>query len=493
MRVYKTNKGYYYKELILKKKVVKKRISKEEFNKIKKRQTLTKKGGMNPNVGNGNSLITLGSNYKNIYKRQDNSYYYKNNNSKVIVELDKDFYAIRNFVDDHHGNLNIANIKKFKNNGAISEANKDIRLSSMEPAKRDRIGRFLVGSINRNRNVGNYNVLKRIAEEFSEFSRNIQGGNILIDTIEGKIEKKKDILTQLIGLLKRINSCKSCIKLIDNSNNNSEKVIMQKQLDYLETKYNEFKDLTYPDMAPINNDNIHQAISISVSTTTSAYGPIELWDVSKVTEMECIFAGKDAFNKDIGNWDVSNVTLMDDMFSDSNFNKDIGRWDVSKVTSMTGMFDDAIIFNQDIGRWDVSHVTDMSHMFWNATTFNQNISRWNVSNVTNMRGMFENSSAFNQNINTNEITLKNGGSYKGWDVSNVTNMGRMFEGTTAFNKDIGRWDVSNVIDMTQMFLNAHAFNQDISNWDVSNVRRMELMFRNCSSIRDEYKCADPSL
>ena len=79
MRIYKTNKAYYYKESILKNKVVKKRISKEEFNKIKKRQTLTKKGGMNPNVDNSNGPVNNVSNNGPV-NNVDN-----NNGSKEIL------------------------------------------------------------------------------------------------------------------------------------------------------------------------------------------------------------------------------------------------------------------------------------------------------------------------------------------------------------------------------------------------------------------------
>ena len=41
------------------------------------------------------------------------------------------------------------------------------------------------------------------------------------------------------------------------------------------------------------------------------------------------------------------------------FNQDIGGWDVSFVTNMNCMFVSATVFNQNIGGWDVSSVTDM--------------------------------------------------------------------------------------------------------------------------------------
>ena len=66
----------------------------------------------------------------------------------------------------------------------------------------------------------------------------------------------------------------------------------------------------------------------------------------------------------------------------------INTWDISRVTDTSGMFRGAPLFNQDIGNWDVSNVTNMKQMFLGARAFNQDISNWNVSNVTNMRNMF---------------------------------------------------------------------------------------------------------
>ena len=211
------------------------------------------------------------------------------------------------------------------------------------------------------------------------------------------------------------------------------------------------------------------------------FSGIELWDVSKVKDMSCMFSETpfnqnisswdvsnvtdmsgmflcSPFNQDISSWDVSNVTNMSHMFTYSSFNQDISSWDVSNVTDMSYMFEDSS-FNQDISSWDVSNVTDMSHMF-SYTSFNQDISSWDVSNVTDMSSMFS-GSPFNQDISS-------------WDVSNVTNMSLMFYGSS-FNQDISSWDVSNVTNMRGMFSDS-SFNQDISSWDVSNVTNRSLMF-----------------
>jgi len=148
------------------------------------------------------------------------------------------------------------------------------------------------------------------------------------------------------------------------------------------------------------------------------YGPIESWDVSRVTDMQGLFSPFYAvlyenisdyyksliidclldFELDISGWDVSNVTNMKGMFNGAYlFNADISEWNVSNVTNMSYMFYESEAFNADIGGWNVSNVTDMSFMFYGAEAFNADISRWNVMNVRNMRYMFKNS-VFNQDL-----------------------------------------------------------------------------------------------
>ena len=159
-------------------------------------------------------------------------------------------------------------------------------------------------------------------------------------------------------------------------------------------------------------------------------------DVSRVTDMDNMFAELEWFNEPIGNWNVSSATNMSEMFAGAeSFNQPIGNWNVSNVTEMTGMFGSALKFNQPIGDWDVSKVKDMHHMFSEAKRFNQPIGSWNVSNVTDMSCMFEEAKSFNQ--------------------------------------PIGIWDVSKVIYMQSMFKDAESFNQDISNWDVSKVKDID--------------------
>ena len=118
-------------------------------------------------------------------------------------------------------------------------------------------------------------------------------------------------------------------------------------------------------------------------------------DVSKITNMEGLFANFKEFNGDISNWNVSNVENMSCMFSFSKFNGDISKWDVSSVMNMSGMFSDSN-FNGDISKWNVSKVQYMNSMF-ECSHFNGDISIWKVNNVKNMEHMFYDSE-FKQDI-----------------------------------------------------------------------------------------------
>lgn len=101
-----------------------------------------------------------------------------------------------------------------------------------------------------------------------------------------------------------------------------------------------------------------------------AYGPIEEWDTSHVTNMSQLFDGDQTFNRDISNWDVSNVVDMSNMFSNAKtFNQPIGKWDVSNVKYFNSMFLNAVAFNQDISSWKVSEEAEKGNMFNGATSF----------------------------------------------------------------------------------------------------------------------------
>ena len=117
--------------------------------------------------------------------------------------------------------------------------------------------------------------------------------------------------------------------------------------------------------------------------------PISDWDVSRVTDMNGLFAGTAEFNADISNWGTAAVTRMDMMFAGALvFKGDISNWNTAAVTRMDGMFFGARAFNQDISSWNTAAVTLMDYMFDGASAFNQDLSSWDVMAVTNNEVMW---------------------------------------------------------------------------------------------------------
>ena len=104
--------------------------------------------------------------------------------------------------------------------------------------------------------------------------------------------------------------------------------------------------------------------------TTTKYGTMPDWDVSRVTNMIGYVWNDDSTGSFIG------------FGSKSSFNGDISGWDTSQVTTMESMFREASAFNQNIGKWDTSQVINMEQMFYRASAFNQDISGWTGTAAT---------------------------------------------------------------------------------------------------------------
>jgi surface protein len=161
--------------------------------------------------------------------------------------------------------------------------------------------------------------------------------------------------------------------------------------------------------------------------STTNFGTMPDWDVSRVTDMSGYDGGFQGFG------------------AKSTFDGDISKWNTEKVTNMQNMFHSASAFNQDIGDWNTEKVTTMRYMFERASAFNQDIGSWNTAQVTTMRAMFKSASAFNQDIGS-------------WNTAQVTNMEYMFYSASAFNHDISSWTGSAATTaQTGMFLEASAF------------------------------------
>ena len=220
------------------------------------------------------------------------------------------------------------------------------------------------------------------------------------------------------------------------------------------------------------NGNITNWNTSSVTSMNNMFGgarafdqPLD-WDTTSVTDMHSMFVGATSFNQPL-DWDTTSVTDMGVMFSSAvSFNGNITNWDTSSVTGMNGMFGGARAFDQLLD-WDTTSVTYMNNMFFGASSFNSNITNWDTTSVTDMAGMFFNATSFDQPLD--------------WDTSSVTNMNSMFLGASSIDQPLD-WDTSSVTNMGAMFYNAISFNGNITNWDTSSVTNMFGVFFNATSF-----------
>mmetsp|Transcript_10073 Transcript_10073/g.15429 ORF Transcript_10073/g.15429 Transcript_10073/m.15429 type:complete len:265 (+) Transcript_10073:92-886(+) len=199
--------------------------------------------------------------------------------------------------------------------------------------------------------------------------------------------------------------------------------------------------------------------------------------VNKAIDDKCLSRGKIAF--------TSNQQLIEAVqkycedkrknaeFLASRYGWPINIWDVSEVTDFSGVFEEQCEFNENIGDWDMSNAVNMDYMFLHAHAFHQDLSRWNISNVKSMVGMFHCAFSFNGNIST-------------WDTSNVELMTWMFSSASAFNQDLSSWNTSNVKIMARMFYDAPLFHQDLSTWDLTSIQMCHSMFDGATSFDITY-------
>ena len=109
----------------------------------------------------------------------------------------------------------------------------------------------------------------------------------------------------------------------------------------------------------------------------SVFGDINDWDVSSITDMECLFSTRQMFENygttpeiildriDLSKWDVSNVKNMKCMFEGVDFIRDfrfILEWDMSSVKTTCMMFAAAIL-KDDLSSLNLEKVKDCALMF----------------------------------------------------------------------------------------------------------------------------------
>jgi len=233
------------------------------------------------------------------------------------------------------------------------------------------------------------------------------------------------------------------------------------------------------------------------------YGHISDWDVSRITNMNNLFAdAPPGFDEDLSRWNVQNVFDMSYMFANatsfgSSGKTDFSQWDVSNVLFMNNMFQGATTFNTDSMKdWNTSNVLSFAYQFANATSFNGDISNWDVfSNSYDLSHMFHNAISFNSDISNWMMRTENKNflGTTGLTYSYEQYLDSMFQNATSFNGDLSQWQTEKVNRMESMFEDATNFNNNgnlegLSNWNVAHVETMYRMFVGASAFRNHNLC-----
>jgi Leucine-rich repeat (LRR) protein len=140
--------------------------------------------------------------------------------------------------------------------------------------------------------------------------------------------------------------------------------------------------------------------TVLLADVIAVYGPIEMWDVSRVDQFNELFDFErnplaHYLSADLGQWDVSNAITLRGMFKGAKYvNFDVSTWDVSNVQEFHGMFNNATNFQgTGLERWDVSQGRLFMIMFAETESLldELNIQNWNPTNAEDATAMFRHS------------------------------------------------------------------------------------------------------
>ncbi|CAD7971827.1 unnamed protein product [Amoebophrya sp. A120] len=155
------------------------------------------------------------------------------------------------------------------------------------------------------------------------------------------------------------------------------------------------------------------------------YGPLRIWDCSKITNLADLFMHFHSFNQDISGWDVSGATEFRGMFYGcSFFNHPLESWNTAAATNMYGMFQHCSAFAQDLNKWNVAKVENASGMFTEASSMRlefvsswpahllENIDCFNEENAEDTPASKGNNDADGEEDNSNMADASGGGGAK---------------------------------------------------------------------------------
>lgn len=170
------------------------------------------------------------------------------------------------------------------------------------------------------------------------------------------------------------------------------------------------------------------------------------WDVSKVTTMENMFASGTNFdeadvkltNLDVSKWKTTSLENSSFMFYGQNKlgSLAVGGWDVSKIKNMDHMFAWADVNIGDISGWKNSVIENMGATFHHVTNETIDLSGFETSNLKNLHKTFKGC--------YNLVEIKG---LENFDTSDVLCFNEMFDGCYRIEElDLSNFDTRNARD-----------------------------------------------
>ncbi|MBR2674405.1 MAG: BspA family leucine-rich repeat surface protein [Mogibacterium sp.] len=230
------------------------------------------------------------------------------------------------------------------------------------------------------------------------------------------------------------------------------------------------------------------------------------WNVSKVRNMQEMFAGTAIKKADLSKWNTCDelytistmfggcpalksvkfgtgfntggVKSFDNLFIYCTSLEKIDglqNLNTGNAISMQRMFQNCqALKSVDVSNFDTSNAKTIDRMFWGCVSLETaDVSGFNTVNVQNMANLF------NGCVKLDPIDVS------GWSTGNVKNFGGMFGGAQSVKVlDVSRFDTSSATTLEGMFSGNNALEYlDLSNFDTSNVNNIKHMIRSTDGLK----------
>ena len=237
-----------------------------------------------------------------------------------------------------------------------------------------------------------------------------------------------------------------------------------------------------------NVARLHSTFSTCKKLTTL---DVSKWDTSSCTDMVQTFMDcKNLTTVDVSNWDTSKVLRFKGMFTSTGHNTGdmsftylpVENWDMSSATDLECVFYGCgNLTSLDLSKWRTPNATNFRHTFADCFKLESiNLTGWHTPSATTFDGLF------NDCYSLTELDLSD------LDTQSCVTFAQFFEGCGGLKtvKGMDKWDTSSLVAMNEMF-NANGKTMqleyvDFSAFDTSKVTTTSTLFNGCPKLTTVY-------